>query len=178
MTGGSAPTAAGMYLGLAEHPDDLLDYRRSRSRRMLALAAALMVLFASLASAAGVAVGGLSLEKAVAASGPGKSGDGGDDHSGSGGGADDDDDDDNATANDTTAATAGGNTGAATDNTSVATRDDTRSNDATRGHTAAAKSQATGRESVGATDRPNAHTGKSTVGETDPGDHTGQTERV
>src|SRR3712207_4400968 len=97
---GNTHNAAGMYLRLSEQPDDMLDYRQSRSRWVLALVAAAMLLVASLFSVAGLAGGLLPLDKAIAASGPGKDGDG-QDNSGPGSGGDGDDDD--TTARDDTA---------------------------------------------------------------------------
>jgi hypothetical protein len=80
------------YLRLAEGPDDLLDSGPSRTRRVLALGAA--VLFLSGTSLFGAAAADLDAkllaDKAVAASGPGKGGDE-EDNSGPGGGDDDDD---------------------------------------------------------------------------------------
>lgn len=56
--------------------------------------------------------------------------------------------------------------------------DDTGTGNGTRGQTGQAEDQKTGKE-TGAqnTDRPGLDTGVSTKGETDPGDHTGKTER-
>ena len=182
-TTGRTHNAASMYLRLAEQPDDLLDYRSSRTRWLLALIAAVLLLGASIAMATGIGQGGpWSLDKAVAASGPGKEGDGREDNSGPGSGGDGDDDDDTTagtTTNTTgpsanTVGTTGVTGGATTNNTSNAEAD-TNSDD-TRGQTRTGRDRATGRETAGDTDRGQA-SGVSTRGETDAGDHTGKTER-
>ena len=194
MTGPGSHNAAGMYLRLSEQPDDLLDYRTSRSRWALALLAAALLLLASLASVAGLAGGVLPLDKAVAASGPGKDGDGSD-NSGPGSGDDESTNSDTLsgdsnsvsgtgesnTANTNSAATNGttntGTGGVATDN-SVGAREGDDTADDPRGQTRTGRDRATGHETSAAkTDRPGLKTGASTRGETDRGDKTGKSER-
>jgi len=171
-----------MYLRIAEGPDDLLG-ERSRTRRAMALVAAVAVFVVSIVFAAGMQTsdwGPLKLDKALAHSG---SGGGDDDHSGPGGGDDEDDDsgpgsdgrdDDDSITDRGTGVSSVGNTDTSGHETGKSTQGETDPGDHT-GKTEA--TQGTGAESKGATDAPGADTGASTKGETDPGDDTGTTER-
>lgn len=161
-----------MYLQLSEGPDDLLEPKWSPLRlagvALVVVALAFMILFIRMP---GVSSGPLKDNLAIASKGPGKDGSGGDDSSGPGPGGDGDDDDDHATDN-----TAGTNTGAA--NTAGTTHNtDATGADHTKGKTGHRADLKTGKETKGNTDRPGINTGASTRGETDPGDHTGKTER-
>src|SRR5918996_5592845 len=88
------------YLRLAEGPDDRLVSERARTRRALILLVALVLLVGGMLLAAGVG-SGIGVDKAVAASGPGKDGQD-DDNSGPGGDDDDDDDSDGVSTQGTT----------------------------------------------------------------------------
>ena len=103
-------------------------------------------------------------------SGSGSSGSGGDDDDSGPGGGDDDDSDDTARHDTDTA-------DPKTDNTATNTHTNTRTGAADTA-TKTGTNTGTGRETrAQKTDRRGLDTGASTRGETDPGDHTGKTER-
>jgi hypothetical protein len=172
----------GMYLQLSEGPDDLLEPKWSPLRFagvvLVVIALAFAVLFIRMP---GVSSGPLKDNLAIASKGPGKDGGGDDDSSGPGSGGDDDDDSHQNTADTNTGTNSATSKGDSTRGQSDKTRgdsDSTRGHSAsTRGHTGHRADVKTGHESKGNTDRPGAHTGASTKGETDPGDKTGKTER-
>src|SRR5687768_232042 len=87
---GMHPSTA--YLRISEGPDDLLEEQRTLTRRLLTLFVA-FILFSgtSLFAMAAFDVDHVLLDKALAASGPGKEGTADEDNSGPGGGDDDDD---------------------------------------------------------------------------------------
>lgn len=179
MTSPKHPNAAGMYLRLAEGPDDLIDEHRSRLHRAFALFALVAVLAYGLIAIFGVPGSDVGkLDPAMAASGPGKEGEGGQEDSSGPGSGDDDDTDNDPTDNRTDQGTGRetrGNTDAPGQETGQSTVGETDPNDNTG---ATERTQGTGRETRGQTDGPgDTGTGASTRGETDPGDDTGKTER-
>lgn len=147
-------TAPQLFLTLSADGVEDID-QRSRVRKAFMLAAALLVLATPLvwtvaAQGSGSAGPEAIVNKPIASA------------------SDDDDDDDGDDS------TTGGGSGAGT--SSDHTLGD-RYDHLTRGDTNAAADRATGRETAGHTDLPGRDTGVSTAGETDPGDHTGATER-
>ncbi len=156
MTDRRAPS---MYMTLAADGTREEESQLSLPRKsFMALCATLLLLSAPLLWA-GMAQAGQDSPSAVLS----KSGS--DDEDSSGPAGDDDDDDDDGAGNQTR--TQGDDT-----------RGENTADDDTRGKTGDARDEATGRETHAQnTDKPGMHTGVSTRGETDPGDHTGKTEQ-
>ena len=175
--------APSLYLTLADQGPESESRQLSRPRRAFLALCAVLILAATPLFWSGAAQAGDSGPQALTtSSGPGKDGHGGgdDDNSGPGGGhgGDDDDDDDTATRGTGTrnadADTTSPGTDTGTNGTGTRDTDDT----GTRGQTRTGRDRATGHDTGGLkTDRGGLDTGMSTRGETDRGDHTGQTER-
>jgi hypothetical protein len=193
----AAGRAAELYLtlaadGAAEAPD-----QRSLTRRLALLVAAFMLAFGGplgWTSVAGASGGRDNQAVLVKSAGHG---DDDEDNSGPGGGdGDTGEDEDDGTRGDTGQArdddtgkeTQAQNTDRPGLDTGVSTQGETDPGDntgktenqdsGTRGQTGQARDEQTGKETQAQnTDRPGLDTGVSTKGETDPGDHTGQTER-
>jgi hypothetical protein len=168
--------AAGMYLRIAEGPDDLVDERRSRLHKLFALFALVALLVTALmlsGNLPGPDGAPWKQDDAIAASGS--------DEEDEDGEPEDEDADTEAGAetgpNDTgTAGETVGNTDAGGQDTGVSTQGETDPADDT-GKTEA--TQGTGVESQGNTDARAADTaGASTAGDSEPRDHTGKTEKV